>query len=149
MNNITDLIYKLPCVTLVSIELTRRMGGNPACMDIVHSLQLGYYWFKTANTQMATYSDGILTSEIDEKDIPEIIIPTLIGIPEYFKYIQEYLEPLIKETEQFLQEAYFPEPVKYKLEQGYNHIVEASFNLDILTKYYGVHTRQREHQQGS
>jgi hypothetical protein len=111
--------------------------------DAVHNLQLTYYWWKEADTELKKYID---TPELIENPDDRQYIsraPTLIGTKEQLDYIIDHLKNLSDDTQKYLEEYPLPMGVKYKVEQGYNNVMEAMFNADISTKYYEEYNRQQ------
>lgn len=146
MNSIFELLLKLPTVTDVSIKCH---SMNPVLFplkDTVHSLQLTYYWWQEAQAEMNSYTQEgkEIVEESTEKRIA-LRPPTLIGVYEQLGYIKEQLKDLSTSTQQYLESVPLPMGVKYKVEQGYNKVMEAMFNADISTKYYDEFNR---HQSG-
>lgn len=141
-NNIFELLLKLPTVTDVAITCFSKNNMLYPLKETIHNLQLTYYWWQEAKREMDSYTEEVLTTEADSKGSLTRQPPTLIGAYEQLNYITEHLSNLGKDTQGFLEDTPLPQGVKYKVEQGYNKVMEAMFNADISTKYYDEFNKQ-------
>lgn len=142
MNNITDIILRLPAITAVSIETTRRNMSLYPLKKVTHQLQMSYYWLKHANEEMKKLSSQteLIVEETDEEH--KLVIPTLLGTPEQLEYIRRELEQLGEETYTYINDVSLPQGVRHKVEQSYNCIMTALFNTELSTTYYEQLSKQ-------
>ncbi len=141
MNNIFELLLKLPTVTDVSIGCYSKNPILHPLKDTVHNLQLTFYWWQEAQAEMNSYQSKEITEDAERRMATRP--PTLVGTYEQLGYIKEQLKELSTSAQQYLESSPLPLGVKYKVEQGYNRVMEAMFNADISTKYYDEFNRQQ------
>jgi len=145
MTSIFELLLQLPTVTDASITCFSKNPVLYPMKEVVHNLQLTYYWWSEANNELNEYKGEELHEEGQKRSMVQP--PTLIGANEQLAYIQSSLRTLGKQTQDFLEDAALPDGVKYKVAQGYNKVMEAVFNADISTKYYEEYSRIRAREQ--
>lgn len=143
MNNITDVILKLPAIIYVSIETHRNQPELFPIKEITYHLQMGFYWLKAANTELQKYDSSIVLSE-GENEVTEFTVPTLGTIPDCLKYMTDNLIELSNEMQEYIQDTALPESVKYKVERAYDNTMMSLFNTNLSTIYYGQLTKQRQ-----
>lgn len=143
MNNISDIILKLPPILGVSIETTRKIPTLYSIKDITFHLQMCYYWLKAAKLEMqaVTGTQNLVGSNGDVEH--KVIIPTLLGVPEQMEFMKKSLENLTAETWDYIDNVPLPAPVRYKLERSYDNMSMALFNVELSTTYYEQLTTAR------
>jgi len=134
MTSIFELLIKLPTPTDVAITCYSKNNLLFPLKDAIHNLQLTYYWWKEAQDELDKYrGEEIVEKTEDKMSYPQP--PTLIGATEQLNFIKQHLRELGNNTQEFLDGAPLPTTVKYKIEQGYNKVMDALFNTDISLKY--------------
>lgn len=135
MENINDLLVKLPGISDVAMACH---GNEPTLLyplkDAVVNLQMAYFWWREADNDLNTDQGNELTIEGSRKQEPRP--PSLIGAKEQLDYLTDNLKLLSDGTQYYLDEVTLPPHVKYKVEQGYNKVMEARFHTEISTLYY-------------
>lgn len=144
MNNITDIILKLPAITGVCIDSARRNPQLYSIRDITYHLQMSYYWLKSAREEMKSLTQSIELTQEGEGE-HKLVIPTLLGTPEQLEYLRKNLTELTEGTYIFFTDTPMPDGVKHKVEQSYNNMMLALFNTELSTMYYEQLTNPRQY----
>lgn len=135
MNNIVDLIIRLPASIGVSLSAAHNRPDLYTLRDIMYHLQMSYYWLKQANEEFKVFSNETLITSGEEEE-HKLIIPSYPDLADALKYLKDELTKLGQDTWDYSDSAVLPHPVKYKIDQGYNNIMLALFNTEISTMYY-------------
>ena len=135
MNQIDELLLKLPAVIAVGVDC---YGKNPMLYPLresINKMHLAGYWWGIASKDLNNQMVGTEIGGETEEEI-KIIVPTMLGAGEQLNYLSKNLGEVTKSTADYLNSVELPPQVKYNVEQGYNKLMEAMFNIDISTKFY-------------
>lgn len=137
MNNITEIILKLPPVLGVSIDAGRKNPMIASFTSVIYNLQMAFFWLKEAKNQLEALTQPIsITSAEGQEQEHRLVIPTLLGTPEQLGYMKNQLRELSTGILVFTDEYTLPTEVKYKIDQAYNSIMLGLFNTELSTQYY-------------
>lgn len=146
MTSIIELTAKLLPIIAVTARTSEKIPQLYTLRDIVQSLQYTFYWFQSAERELAIAQseDEIITTDSEEEvfTLKKVIPPTLIGAQENMDYLKEQLSALADATDQFINSSGLPIGVEYKMRQGYNKIMEGLFSVQISNTYYDEFNRR-------
>lgn len=134
MNNITDILIRLPALIAVSLDSMTNCTQLYTIRDIMYHLQMSYYWLKQANIESNALNQSVLIAAGEHEH--ELHIPIIYGTYEQLEYLKDNLTNLGQDTWDYSDNAVLPLPVKYKVDQAYNNIMLALFNTELSTTYY-------------
>lgn len=140
MKNIPELLGKLPTIATVVIQCYSKNQVLFPLKTTNDNVQMLFYWWSEASKEL----DQILgpPDVIQDGDSRTAIIPpTLLATSEQLQYVIDQLEGLASETQEYLNEAPLPASVKYKVERGYDKLMEAKFSTQTAASHYGELTR--------
>jgi len=144
VSSIFELLLKLPTITEVAITCHSKNNILYPLQNTILNLQLAYYWWQEAQEDLRKYNVGVELTEGEHERKMATRPPTLIGVFDQLNYMEKQLRDLEIGTKNYLETASpLPDDVKYKVEQGYNKVMEAKFNINISTKYYEQYNRQQ------
>lgn len=144
MNNITDIILRLPGLIGTTINTQAGIPELYTIRDIMYHLQMSYYWLKQANKEAKAQDDSIVLISSEEGERPELIIPAITDTGEQLGYLKENLTTLSGDTWNYIGDNILTPSIEYKVEQAYNNMMLALFNTELSTTYYEQISRQRE-----
>lgn len=132
MNSIYELMCKLPQVVETAINCYAKNQSLFAVKDGTYCLQMTWYWWKSAETELLKNPDGDIVATAGDNTVRQLPkSPTLISSSEQLEYMISQLDTLGKEAKQFMDEACLPPEVQYRVERGYDRLTEAMFNMQI------------------
>lgn len=106
--------------------------------DAICSMQLCIYWLKAADKELGiveeednTISHGTAILPVAKRQ------PTLLGMPDYFDFLTSKLREVSKDIQDYSEESALPPSVLYKVNRGYDRLMEALFNTELANNYYG------------
>lgn len=129
-------MIRIPAIMQIALDCSSKVVGIPTLEKTAHDLQMVYYWWRDADQQLRSMnsSDKVL---VEGQARYTQIGPVLIGLPAQLNFISTELAKLAEETQQFVDEHSLPPKVQYKVEQGYNKVMEALYNNEIAKVYLG------------
>ncbi len=137
MNNIQELITKLPAVTSVSITLFDKQQELYPMKDVIFNLQLCFYWWREAADELSKIQNSIVLSETEATGTTDnLTLPTLIGTEDQLQFLETNLKQLTTNCIQYLDDNLLPQQVQHKVIQGYNKVMDAYFSTKISAMYY-------------
>lgn len=141
MASIFEILVKLPEPLSCAINCFSKNPILSPLKDVVHNLQLSYYYLKDADEEMRSMSNSIeLTQEGSEQKMP--VAPSLIGTQEQLEYLKKHLIEMRKDIRSYLITVDIPQEVYYNVRRGYDKITEALFNTNITVTYYDEYNKQ-------
>lgn len=144
MSNLHDLLVKIPPPMSVAIDCDSKLPIIISFKLTLYNLQMAYYWLKDANDQLELSSYEEVLLDVGASEEHHIVLPTMIGIPKQVMFIDEKLRELAASTQEVISQEAYPPSVQYKLEQGYNKVMEAIYSNEISKANYDEYTRERK-----
>lgn len=139
MITIQDLGFKLVPVVDAALTAHKREKQLVPLQHTVYNSQMAIYWFREAVKDLKNLEveGGIQVSEpTSEEIVVNTSLPTMFGLQEHLNYMTTQLTTIIKETDELIKTAYFPEHILYKVQRGYDKIHEGLFNTELAINYY-------------
>lgn len=137
MNSLPEITFKLTPVISTALDCYGRHQQLFPLQDAIYNMQMATYWFRAADGELLQLDDNSLShGEVTKPPTPPAV-PTLIGTPEYFKYMLAQLKEINKELQHYTDNASLPPLVLYRTRRGYDKTMEAMFNMELANNYYG------------
>lgn len=145
MSSIFQLMSKLPPVVETAINCFSKNQVLFPVKDSTYCLQMVWYWWHAADRQLTEQTkDDIVERALPESEGQTMLkSPTLISTSEQLDYMIDRMKELIKETEEYLNEASLSPEIHYKVTRGYDRLMEALFNIETAKSHYGELNRKR------
>jgi len=144
MDNIHDLLVRIPAPMHVAIDCDNKLPTIISFKLTLYNLQMAYYWLKDANEQLLNEQEEAVLLEVEPGGKQKhIVVPSIIGIPQQVQYIDTELRALAAATQDSIRTECYPDSVKYKLEQGYNKVMEAVYSNEISRVNYDEYTKEK------
>lgn len=134
------IVHKIVPVIETTLNCLSKNTQLHPLQDAIYSMQLSIYWLKAADRELGVVDDDSL-----DHGTPTLPVvkrqPTLLGMPAYFEFLASQLREVSKEIQDYSEESALPPSVLYKVNRGYDRIMEALFNTELANNYYGQLTR--------
>lgn len=144
MNSIFELLQRLPPIVETAITCYSKNQVLFPLKDATYSLQLAWYWWKNADTELNQNQDDIILEAEEGQAPPLMKAPTLISTKEQIDYMTEQLKELSKSAQEYIDSSVLPPSVQYKLDRGYDRTMEAMFNIETANTHYEEITRNTQ-----
>lgn len=131
MTNIQEILERLGPILEVNIGTYYRNKELFPLQDAQHGMQVGFRWLKLANEELGKSGVGKVLEQKGEQTRETIIKPpTLLGTTEQLSYMREQLISIVEELEDYKDETSLPSRIQYKIDRGYDKLVEALFDTE-------------------
>lgn len=134
MNSISEIATGIRPIMEVTLECADKHPQLFPLKDVFHDLQLAFFWLKSADYYLTNEESS--ESILHETQTKPPKLPSLINMEERFEFIKKHLRLLHKGVESYTTDLSLPPDVKYRIDRGYDKLMEAHFNIDIANNYY-------------
>jgi len=108
---------------------------------LIKDMQMAAYWLHSAKVDLDPTDSDDITTKIDGTHVKAEPMPTLLSVPDNLDFIKTNLKTLYADINIYLDTQILPPQVIYKIQRCSDKLMEASFNNDLATNYYGQITR--------
>lgn len=145
MREVIQLNANIFPIIQATIDCANRAPTLFHLQSVINNLQIANYWLRDATVKasqvMASDIGDLEKAEDESMSIGKP--PTLYSVDGYLSHISDGLKDLVAKSEEIISNSStFPRIVMSKVEQGYNHIVVASYSLDLASIHYNEKKRR-------
>lgn len=143
MNSIFELLTKLPPIVETAITCYSKNNQLFPIKDSTYCLQLTWYWWKSADTELNEQNKDDIVQQAEQVQELQLKSPTLISSTEQMEYMISQMELLSKGVQEYMATTSLPPSVQYKVERGYDRLMESLFNIQTAKSHHVELNRKR------